>query len=119
MNGIGRRFRVLALAAAYVVVLQALLLPLTVAATHARAADSMLCMNSVPADGEPAAPNQGCGCAAGCGMHCGTSAMGTPPDGFVFKIRLSAQAAAPSSPPEAAARTAGKQPQNPRAPPSA
>jgi len=118
MNGIGRRFRVLALAAAYVVVLQALLLPLTVAAAHVRVFDSTLCMNSVPASGGPAMPDHGCGCAAGCGMHCGIFAMGTPPQPLELAARPSGQPAAASSPAEAARRTTGKHPQNPRAPPS-
>lgn len=77
-----RRFipsrRLIALLAAYVVVLQALLLPLTVAA-HSIVGDS-LCSSATADDGRgPAGHDTGCACAAGCGMQCHTPALADAP----------------------------------------
>ncbi|MDP2410649.1 MAG: hypothetical protein Q8M26_10235 [Pseudolabrys sp.] len=104
--------------AAYVVVLQALLLPLTVAAgAHF---DSSICVASEPTGkSAPASHDPGCGCAAGCGMHCGAQSMGEPPPSFTGLLPAFAQVTAPAPPIEAVARTCEKRPQNPRAPPVA
>jgi hypothetical protein len=62
--------RLIALAAAYVIALQALLLPLSVAAGGAF--DFSLCTAVTSADrpSSPAGYDSGCPCAAGCGMQC-------------------------------------------------
>lgn len=79
MNGTVRLRRLIALFAAYVVALQALLLPLTVAA--GASFDTNLCAASGSANGAqpPASHDNGCPCAAGCGIHCLTQAYTVPP----------------------------------------
>jgi hypothetical protein len=78
----GRRF--LALLAAYVVVLQALLLPLSVAA--GAVFDAALCATSSSAENhQPAGHDSACACAAGCGMQCCAPALAGPPSSeFAF-----------------------------------
>jgi hypothetical protein len=68
----------IALAAAYLVALQALILPLALPANGAAVvAAGSLCLTthggSVPV---PAGQEQGCPCAAGCGMQCHAPAFG-------------------------------------------
>jgi hypothetical protein len=61
---------IVALFAAYVIALQALFLPLSVAAGPA-AAGSSLCLSAASGGGGPPAHDQsGCPCAAGCGVQC-------------------------------------------------
>ncbi|HVZ51743.1 MAG TPA: hypothetical protein VG986_07240 [Pseudolabrys sp.] len=71
--------RLIALLAAYVVALQALLLPLTVAA--GATFEPHLCASASSTDGAPAPLNQDsvCPCAAGCGMHCCAQVLAVPP----------------------------------------
>jgi hypothetical protein len=70
--------RLIALLAAYVVALQALLLPLTVAA-HPIVGDS-LCSSATADDGRGSAGHDsGCACAAGCGMQCHAPALADAP----------------------------------------
>jgi hypothetical protein len=79
MNRPYRPTRLLAIAAAYVIALQALLLPLSVAAGSPFIAS--LCAASASTDGAPAPASHnpsGCPCAAGCGMHCHFHALATP-----------------------------------------
>jgi len=118
MHRISPSRRVFALLAAYVVVLQALLLPLTVAAgAHF---DSAICVTSAPAGGgEPASHDPGCGCAAGCGIHCHAQAMGEPPHAFDASLPAFATVAARALRVAAVERAFEKRPQNPRAPPAA
>ncbi len=109
--------RIIALAAAYVVVLQALLLPLAVAAGSPFITG--LCMTS--GEHVPASPSQdsACPCAAGCGMQCGAQALAAPP--FVsITHAFTAGITIALSPALAPAIRAGlRHPQNPRAPPAA
>ncbi|MFN3657857.1 MAG: hypothetical protein ACK4UO_11435 [Pseudolabrys sp.] len=73
-----RSRRLLALLAAYVVVLQALLLPLSVAA-GALTGDE-ICSAAAADSGRQSGSHDGaCACAAGCGMQCCAQALGTPP----------------------------------------
>jgi hypothetical protein len=78
--------RLIALLAAYVVALQALLLPLTVAA--GASFDPHLCAASASADGAPAPAghDNGCGCAAGCGLHCCAQTLAIPPQQLSARI---------------------------------
>ena len=74
-----RSRRLIALLAAYVVALQALLLPLTVAA--GATFEASLCTASATTDGAPppASHDGPCPCAAGCGMHCCAQVLAAPP----------------------------------------
>ena len=60
--------RLVAWCAAYVVALQALLLPLSLAV--ANTVDLSLCVTASKTDGTPASHPTSCPCAAGCGMQC-------------------------------------------------
>lgn len=61
--------RLIALAAAYLVAAQAILLPLSVAAASPLL--NALCVSSSDGTGHgPFGSDNGCGCAAGCGMQC-------------------------------------------------
>ena len=118
MTSVMRPRRIVALLAAYAVALQALLLPLTVAAGAAPAAS--LC-TSVASNGtqSPAGHAIGCPCAAGCGMQCCVGALAGPPQIFALVApssageRLTQPAAAPK------AFHAQRSPQLARAPPAA
>jgi hypothetical protein len=114
-----RSRRLVALAAAYVVALQALLLPMSVAAGGAL--DSSLCTAAISVDGAPAPASHdtGCPCAAGCGMQCCVQALAGPPPGMVA-LGLTHAIAMPPAPAIApVTRLADRSPQVPRAPPAA
>ena len=109
--------RIIALAATYVVVLQALLLPLAVAA--AGPMRDGLCITSGTNAPAPTQHDAGCGCAAGCGTQCcGQGLIGAAPVSMAAALtdfRVLTPALAPEAVPQAAPRG----PQNPRAPPLA
>jgi hypothetical protein len=71
--------RLIALLAAYVVALQALLLPLTVAA--GASLEGGLCATTASQDGpaRPGSHDSTCACAAGCGMQCSAQTLAGPP----------------------------------------
>ncbi|MBS0248533.1 MAG: hypothetical protein JSR61_18100 [Proteobacteria bacterium] len=77
--------RLIALAAAYLVAAQAIVLPLSVAASSPFL--NALCVSSSGGAGHgPAGTDGGCGCAAGCGMQCCSPAhLTTPPAEFRLK----------------------------------
>jgi hypothetical protein len=109
----------IALAAAYVIVLQALLLPLSIVAGGPFG--SSLCVTSTSVEGQPtpASHDSGCPCAAGCGTQCCVQSLAGPPQ-FTFAPVLSrviATATAPAVSP--AIRLVDRRPQIPRAPPTA
>jgi hypothetical protein len=83
MSGIGHPRRFVALAAAYLIVLQVLLLPLSV--TLGGATDFSLCSSaaSSASSQSPANHQTGCPCAAGCGMQCCVHALAGPPQAFL------------------------------------
>ena len=115
-----RRFipprQLIALLAAYVVVLQALLLPLTVAA-HSIVGDS-LCSSATADDGRgPASHDTGCACAAGCGMQCHSPALTDAPVAGVAVRHAIVSEIAPARPIVAAVRSSGRTPLVARAPP--
>jgi hypothetical protein len=108
-----------ALIAVYVIALQALLLPLSVAA--GAAIDSSVCATQAAADGAqpPGGHDTGCACAAGCGMPCCGQAL-TGPSAFTVALELTPGIA--MTLPSALAPIvlpAQKRPQVPRAPPAA
>lgn len=113
-----RSRRIVALFAAYVVALQALLLPLSVAAGGPL--DASLCTAAASAEGSPspASHQTGCPCAAGCGMQCCMQALASPPQFAVAlgQTRISAMTTAPAF--EPVIRLAMRSPQVPRAPPA-
>lgn len=106
-----------ALLAAYLVALQALLLPSLVAAGAPIASD--ICATSADGSHAPGGHETGCPCAAGCGMQCCAQALAGPaPIGLALALpRSSVIALTPAI--EAAFQPAYKGPQNPRAPPAA
>ena len=112
-----RSRRIVALVAAYVVALQALLLPLSVAAG---APDFSLCVSSAsasPHSGDGHAT--GCPCAAGCGTQCCVNAMAGPPPTIVVHAPATIAKLAPPRAIVTAARPHLHSPQLARAPPVA
>jgi hypothetical protein len=109
--------RIIALAATYVVVLQALLLPLAVAA--AAPMRDGLCLTSGANTSTPVQHDAGCGCAAGCGTQCcGQGLIGAAPASIAAGL-VEFSVLTPAFALEAAAQAAPRGPQNPRAPPPA
>lgn len=109
----------LALFAAYVVALQALLLPLTVAAFAMPEAG--LCVTVAEEVSRPPVNHDtGCGCAAGCGMQCcAQTLLGPPEQGGVVLHPARVSVIAPPTVLTAIARPTARGPQAPRAPPAA
>jgi hypothetical protein len=112
-----RSRRVIALFAAYVVALQALLLPLSVAAGPFQ---SSLCAAAMSADGAPmpAGHDSTCPCAAGCGTQCCAQTAAGPPVVTVTLDLTRAVAMLPVPAIERVIRVAVRSPQVPRAPPA-
>ncbi|MDO8877508.1 MAG: hypothetical protein Q8M24_16470 [Pseudolabrys sp.] len=109
--------RIFALAATYVVVLQALLLPLTVAAAAAPMAEG-LCITASADTRAPASHDTGCACAAGCGMQCcGQGLLGAAPSAIAVAL-ADFYVLAPAPALEPVVRVAMRRPQIPRAPPA-
>jgi hypothetical protein len=109
----------IALAAAYVVALQALLLPLSIAAGDPFGSSLCVASTSVEGQSAPGSHESGCPCAAGCGTQCCVQTLADPPQ-FTFAPVLSrAIAMAPSPAFVPAIRLADRRPQIPRAPPAA
>jgi hypothetical protein len=113
-----RSRRLIALAAAYVVALQALLLPLSMAA--AGPFGTSLCAEAASAHGSspPAGHDSGCPCAAGCGMQCCVQALANPPPVVVAIVVIHTSAMMPASASAPFIRLTHRSPQVPRAPPA-
>jgi hypothetical protein len=111
-----RSRRIVALAAAYVIGLQALLLPLSVAAGGVLVP---LCSGqaSVGNAQGPVGHDNGCPCAAGCGMQCGAHALAGPPQTVIAFGAFSAASLLPPPAIDAPPRLAVRNPQLARAPP--
>jgi hypothetical protein len=90
--------RLVASAAAYVIVLQALLLPLSVAVGSPL--DGTLCASSASSAADQAAPGKQdpCGCAAGCGMPCCGQTLAAPPPNSTVPFPVFAAPAAGREP---------------------
>jgi hypothetical protein len=114
-----RTRRVIALAAAYVVALQALLLPMSVAAGGPF--ESSLCAAAAPVDGSPspAGHDSGCPCAAGCGTQCCVQTLAGPPQVTVTLGLTRTVTMTPAPAIKPVIRVADRSPQVPRAPPAA
>jgi hypothetical protein len=114
-----RARRFIALFAAYVVALQALLLPLSVAVGGTLA--TSLCADAQTFENQPPASHpDGCPCAAGCGMQCCIHALSGPPQMTIVVVDLRAGLApAAIGTDHAIWVPERRQPQIPRAPPAA
>ena len=110
---------VIALAAAYVVALQALLLPLSVAAGSPF--HSSLCAAAAATDGspQPTGHDGGCPCAAGCGTQCCVQSLVGPPQVAIILAPTRVIVMTPPRAIEPVIRPADRSPQIPRAPPAA
>jgi len=111
--------RLVALAAAYIVALQVLLLPLSVAAGNAF--DFSLCTAATLAAGSPAPDghDMDCPCVAGCGMRCCVPVLAVPPSDLATLDQTGAVAIAPALVLSPVIRSADRSPQIPRGPPAA
>jgi hypothetical protein len=109
--------RLIALLAAYVIALQALLLPLSVAAGGPFAFSLCSSGASVAGSQAPAGHQNGCPCAGGCGMQCCVHALAGPPQTITLNL---AQVGALITPPalKRVIRLAIRTPQLARAPPA-
>lgn len=117
MSKLVRSRRLIALFAAYVVALQAFLLPLTVAAFAAP--ESVLCTTAGETAPQPTNHDTGCACAAGCGLHCSAPAlMGPPPQGAIVSRATPGVVVAPLPATLVSMAPSEGTPHSPRAPPS-
>lgn len=111
--------RLVALAAAYVIALQVLLLPLSVAAGSAF--DFSPCTAATLADGPPApgGHDTGCPCVANCGMLCCMPVLAVPPPDLAALDQTGAVAMTPALALSPVIRSTDRSPQIPRGPPAA
>ena len=109
----------IALAAAYVIALQALLLPLSVAVGGAYPFSLCSAGASVASSQSPAGHQSGCPCAAGCGMQCCVHALAGPPQILIAVELAQAGALMPLPALEVAVRPAMRGLQVARGPPPA
>lgn len=109
----------IAVIAAYVVALQALQLPMSVAAGSPF--ETGLCAAAASGDGapSPASHDSGCPCAAGCGMQCCAQAFVGPAQIMAIRAVTAAVTMTPAPVLEPVVRLADRSPQVPRAPPAA
>lgn len=112
-----RTRRFLALLAAYVVGLQALLLPLSVAGGGF--AGETLCLSAAGGASQPTSQDSPCPCAAGCGMQCGAHALAVPPPSELALVSAAAGVLASPIAIDAPFQRAGRDAHTPRAPPAA
>jgi hypothetical protein len=106
-----------ALFAAYAMALQALLLPLSVAAGNPFV--NSLCASSSGGTQQPAGHQSGCPCAAGCGMQCHGHGLVGATQPTVIPARTLAYAMTATAVLAPAERMFERRPQIPRAPPAA
>ncbi|MGH6665146.1 MAG: hypothetical protein ACREB2_09640 [Pseudolabrys sp.] len=111
--------RIVALAAAYVVALQALLLPLSIAAGGPFGASLCAATISVAGAPSPASRDSGCPCAAGCGTQCCVQTLADPPQVTFLPGLRRAISISPAQKMASVIRLADRSPQVPRAPPAA
>jgi hypothetical protein len=111
--------RLLALAAAYVIALQALLLPLSVAAGIPFGLSLCSSGASIAGSQAPASHQSGCPCAGGCGMQCCVHALAGPPQSLTALDRTQVGALLSPAALEPVVRIAARRPQLARAPPAA
>jgi hypothetical protein len=115
-----RSRRIVALAAAYVVALQASLLPLSLAAGASPGAS--LCSAATSTAGPQSGSGHGgsgCPCASGCGMQCCVHALAGPPQALIVPVLTGPARLAPPPALAQVARPWLRSPQLARAPPAA
>lgn len=113
-----RRSRpLIALAAAYVIALEALLLPLSVAVGGAYPFSLCSAGASVAGSQSPVDHQSGCPCAAGCGMQCCVHVLAGPPQTPVALARIGVGTRMPIQALVPAARATIRGPQVARGPP--
>lgn len=111
--------RMIGLLAAYLVALQALILPVSMPPTAALA-DSLCLTESAGGPAQhPAGHDHGCPCCAGCGMQCASPALADAPLALPLPPQAVVVAAAVPAPLGMTPRPAPRSPQMPRGPPSA
>ena len=111
--------RMIGLLAAYLVALQALILPVSMPPTAALAGSLCLTEGTGSPAQHPAGHDHGCPCCAGCGMQCGAPALADAPPALPEPPQVVVAAAAVPAPFAAPPRPAGRTPQIPRGPPIA
>ena len=111
--------RLVALAASYVIALQAVLLPLSVAAGSPFTSSLCAAAASVDRSSAPAGHDSGCPCAAGCGKQCCVQMLAAPQPGMAALDLTHASAMTPALLLRPVIRLANRSPQIPRAPPAA
>lgn len=113
-----RSRRLVALFAAYVVALQAVLLPLSIAASAPFG--SSLCASAVSTGGQTGNDQYGCPCAAGCGtLCCVQGTLGSPPQIVIAFATVHTVALPPARYSAPVQKPASEGPQLPRPPPAA
>lgn len=119
MQAPGLRRRLIGLFAAYLVALQALVLPLSMPPTAA--ISGSLCLTQRPGDPgrHPADHDHGCPCCAGCGMQCHAPALALAPPVPVLAQQPRVVAVLLPPPPWMPPPPAFRAPQVPRGPPAA
>ena len=111
--------RMIGLLAAYLVALQALILPLSMPATAALA-DSLCITEGTGSPAQhPAAQDHGCPCCAGCGMQCAAPALADAPPAVPVPPQAAVVAAAVPIVFAPSPRPDRRAPQMPRGPPTA
>ncbi len=119
MSEPGRIRPIIALAAAYLIALQALLLPLSVAAGGALPFNLCSAHESAASPQGPTGHSTGCPCAAGCGMQCCVHALAAPPQNPILLAARGAGLRMAMTVPLFAARRPGHVLQLARGPPVA
>jgi len=114
-----RARNIVVLFAAYVIALQALLLPLSVAAGPTIGPALCLSGTSTGRDHPPAGDQQQCPCAAGCGVQCCTQALITPPQIVIALLIVPAVAIVTPHFSDFIQRSSDFEPHAPRGPPLA
>ena len=109
---------VIALIAAYAVALHGLLWPLALAAGHPLQASLCTEVSATTGTPAPAGHDNGCSCAAGCGMQCCVQTFVGPPQSIVVLNLTRAVAMTPAAVFAPVVRLADRSPVVPRAPPA-
>lgn len=118
MNRTGRSRPIIALAAAYLIALHALLLPLSVVAGGAFPFSLCSAGASVASSQAPGSHQNGCPCAGGCGMQCSVHALAGPPQTLIVLAQTGIGTRLPMPALAPAVRITMRGPQLARAPPA-
>lgn len=111
--------RIIGLLAAYLVALQALILPVSMPPTAALADSLCLTEGTGHPAQHPAGPDHGCPCCAGCGMQCAVPGLADAPPALPAPPQAVVAAPVILAPLAMTPRPAPRSPQMPRGPPAA